>query len=57
MSKLEKQIRQLVSLPNDYTYTEATALAQQFGYIEQQKGYTSGSRVLLYKEQDQRKIL
>ena len=57
MSKLEKQIRRLLSLPKDYTYSEAKALAQQFGYIEKQKGRTSGSRVLLFRESDERKIM
>ena len=55
MSKLEKQIERLRSIPKDYTYSEAKALAQQFGYVEKQKGRTSGSRVLLFRESDERK--
>lgn len=57
MSKLEKQIYRLQSIPKDYTYSEAKALAQQFGYVEKQKGRTSGSRVLLFRESDERKIM
>ena len=57
MSKEEKMIRRIRSCPTDYTYTEAKWLASKFGYKEYNKGSTSGSRVMLYREQDKRKIL
>ena len=57
MSKEEKMIQRLRSVPKDYTYSEAIALAARFGYEEQNKGSTSGSRVLLYRPADHRKIL
>ena len=45
MSKLEKAIERLKSLPKNYTYTEAKTLLRHFGYEEDSKGRTSGSRV------------
>ncbi len=57
MSTEEKMIERLKSCPSDYTYTEARALAKRFGYVEKNKGSTSGSRVLFYRENDSRKIM
>ena len=57
MSTEEKMIARIKNVPSDYTYTEAKNLAKRFGYEEQNKGRTSGSRVLLYRKRDQRKIL
>ena len=57
MSKEEKMIRRLMSCPTDYTYSEAITLAASFGYQERSKGSTSGSRVMLYRADDRRKIL
>ena len=57
MSKEDKMIERLLSCPADYTYDEAVNLAKRFGYVLQNKGNTSGSRVMLYREGDGRKIL
>ena len=57
MSTEEKMIERLKACPSDYTYTEARALAKRFGYVEKNKGSTSGSRVLFYRESDSRKII
>ena len=57
MSKEEKMILRIKSCPSDYTYSEAIALTSRFGYKEYTKGSTSGSRVVLYRESDKRKIL
>ena len=57
MSTEEKKIERLKSCPSDYTHTEARALAKRFGYAEKNKGTTSGSRVLFYRERDKRKIM
>ena len=35
MGKEEKMIQRLLSIPSDYTYSEARALAVRFGYLEQ----------------------
>ena len=45
MSKLEKEIERLRSKPKDYTYEEAKSLLNKLGYIENNKGKTSGSRI------------
>ena len=57
MSKEEKMIRRIKACPSDYTYSEAIALGARFGYLEQNKGSTSGSRVMLYRKEDGRNIL
>lgn len=57
MSTEEKMIERIKSCPSDYAYSEAKALAKRFGYVEKNKGSTSGSRVLLYRERDNKKIL
>ena len=45
MSRLEKEIERLKSKPKDYTYDEAKSLLNKLGYIEHNKGKTSGSKV------------
>ncbi len=57
MSVKDKMIARILSCPRDYTYSEAKALAAQLGYQEKNKGSTSGSRVLFYRERDKRKII
>jgi len=57
MSKLEKAKERLFVRPKDYTYSEARNLLNQLGFIEYNKGKTSGSRVKFYRESDQRVIL
>ena len=57
MSTEEKMIARIKTVPSDYTYSEAKNLAKRFGYLEQSKGKTSGSRVSLYRALDGRKIL
>ena len=57
MSKIEKMIARLKSKPTDYTYTEARALLSHLGYIESNKGKTSGSRVKFFKGETKKMIL
>ena len=45
MSKLEKEIERLKSKPKDFTYDEAKKILNNFGFYENNKGKTSGSRV------------
>ena len=56
MGTKEKLIDRLKSLPTDFTFDEAARLLQLFGYKKQNKGKTSGSRVMFIDEQN-RKIL
>ncbi len=46
MSKKEKLLRRLLSRPRDYTYQEAKTLLNSLGFYEDNKGKTSGSRVV-----------
>lgn len=57
MSKFEKAKERIKLKPKDYTYTEAKSLLSQMGFVEYQKGKTSGSRVKFYREEDQKVIL
>ena len=57
MSKFEKAKERIRLKPKNYTYTEAKALLSQMGFIEHNKGKTSGSRVKFYRITDQKIIL
>lgn len=54
MSRLEKEIERLKSKPKDYTYDEAKSLLNKLGYIEHNKGKTSGSRVVFVNDKGQK---
>jgi hypothetical protein len=45
MGTKEKLIERFLSLPKDFTYVEVKRLFAIFGYVENTKGNTSGSRV------------
>ena len=57
MSRIEKAKERIKQKPRDYTYKEATYLLEQMGYKEHNKGKTSGSRVMFYREYDQQIIM
>ena len=46
MSKKEKLIKRLTSKPKDFTYDELKKLLLYFEFCENNKGKTSGSRVV-----------
>lgn len=50
MSKDEKALLRLLSKPKDYHYNEAKHLLLRLGFIESNKGKTSGSRVEFCKD-------
>lgn len=52
MSKKEKLIARLLTLPKDFTYDELSALLNYLGFKERSKGKTSGSRVEFAKGAD-----
>ena len=54
MSRLEKEIERLKSKPKDYTYEEAKSLFNKLGYIENNKGKTSGSRVIFRNDKGEK---
>lgn len=49
MSKIEKDIERLKSKPKDFTYDELKRILNYFGFIEDNKGKTSGSAVVFRK--------
>ena len=57
MSKLEKAKERLRSIPSDYTYSEAKNLLCSLGFKEFNKGKTSGSRIMFYREDGKRIML
>jgi len=50
MSRKEKLLKRLQSKPKNFTYDEARTLLVQLGFKEDQKGKTSGSRVVFINE-------
>lgn len=46
MGQKEKLIQRLKSKPKDFTFEEAETLLKYFGYVKNDKGRTSGSRVM-----------
>lgn len=44
MSKTEKLLQRLLSVPRDFTWEELTKILGVFGYSELKKGKTGGSR-------------
>ncbi len=50
MSKKEKLIKRLKSLPKDFTFEEADQLLGYLSYRRSNKGKTSGSRVEYYND-------
>ena len=57
MSKYEKAKERILGKPKDYTYTEARYLLGKMGFVEFNKGKTSGSRVRFYRDSDNKIIL
>lgn len=50
MSKKEKLLEKLKSKPKDFTYNEAKVILNSLGFVENNKGKTSGSRVTFINE-------
>ncbi|MBQ8562906.1 MAG: type II toxin-antitoxin system HicA family toxin [Firmicutes bacterium] len=51
MSSRQKMLNRLLLRPKDYTYSELRTLLGKLGYMEDNKGKTSGSRVSFYNKQ------
>ena len=56
MSKKEKIIERLKSKPKDFTYDEAKQVLNFLGFIEDNKGKTSGSRVAFVNKEIKVKV-
>ena len=50
MSKKEKLLEKLKSKPKDFTYNEAKVILNSLGFVENNKGKTSCSRVTFINE-------
>lgn len=50
MTKIDKLVERLLSIPKDFTYPELCKVLNHFGYVETTKGKTSGSRVMFIHE-------
>ena len=57
MSKMEKEIERLKSKPKDFTYDEAKKILNNLGFLEDNKWRTSGSKVMLKNESNQKIML
>lgn len=57
MGKHEKLIDKLLGKPKNFTYSELVTLLSGFGYIEEQRGRTSGSAVAFYNQKLNDKIM
>lgn len=56
MSRVDKLLNRLKQKPKDFTYEEAKRLLENLGFYEDNKGKTSGSRVVFKNENIDRKI-
>lgn len=57
MGQIEKLIERIKKIPADLTYDEIKRLMNYLGYVESNKGKTSGSRVAFYREKDNAMII
>lgn len=57
MGKKEKLIKKLRSNPKDFTFEEAETLLEYLSYHRNNKGRTSGSRIMFTSADHQTKIL
>ena len=57
MSKHEKLKEKLLKFSTNFTYNEMASLLKGFGYIEEERGRTSGSGVMFYHKDLNDKIM
>ncbi len=57
MSKHEKLIEKLLRMPGNFTYDEMATLLKGFGYIDEERGRSSGSAVMFYNKNLDDKIM
>ena len=50
MGTHEKLLQRFIRQPKDFTWDELTRLLQKYGYEQNNKGKTSGSRIVFEKE-------
>jgi hypothetical protein len=52
MGRIDKLKTKLLKSPNDFLYSEAKTLLENFGFNEYTKGKTSGARVKFFRNSD-----
>lgn len=52
MNKKDKLLKRFYGLPKDFTFEEMTTLFSLYGFHKENKGTTSGSRVIFVNEGD-----
>ena len=57
MTTKEKLVERFLRQPKDFTYKELTSLLCGFGYMEENKGKTSGSRVMFFNLEKKHAIM
>ena len=57
MSTKEKLIARFLKQPKDFSYQELSRLLSGFGYVEETKGKTSGSRVIFFNKGKEHSIM
>jgi len=57
MSKHEKLKEKLLMVPLNFMYNELATLLNGFGYIEEERGKTSGSAVMFFNKELNDKIM
>lgn len=57
MTKHQKLIEKLTRLPKNFTYDEMVTLLNGFGYVESERGRSSGSAVMFYNKEMNDKIM
>ena len=54
MSKYEKALERIKTIPKDFTYNEMRSLLEHLGFKEMTRGKTSGSAVSFVRESDKK---
>ncbi len=57
MSKIQKLTDKLLKTPRDFTYDEIVTLLRSFGYVEEERGRTSGSAIMFFNKETGDKIM
>lgn len=52
MNQKDKLLKRFYGLPNDFTFEEMTILFSSYGFHKENKGATSGSRVIFVNDED-----
>lgn len=54
MTKFEKALRRIKTIPKDFTYDEMRSLLEHLGFEECTKGKTTGSAISFIRKKDKR---